>query len=249
MHLRSVMNSAHAFDHRSVAAESADLAPIVFVLDEDMSVRASLELLIRCQGWQPKTFGSVNDFSAQPRPLVPSCLLLSPPDPSSLDLQRQIARERPEMSIIITSSYGDIPTAVQAMKAGAVDVVAKPFRNGVLLDAIHQGIERSRLALERESEIRDLQDRYASVSPREREVMTLVVAGLLNKQIGGRLGISEITVKSHRGRVMRKMDAASLPALVHMAAALGIAGRQHDSGSPSELDRKRRILGVRARDW
>jgi|SRR5277367_3466610 len=218
------MNSAHAIKHQFGVAEKSGNIPIVFVVDEDVSVRASLEHLIRCEGWQPKTFESAWELLAQPQHLVPCCLILalSPPAWNNLELQRQIARERPEIPIIVISGYGDISTTVQAMKAGAVDLFVKPFSNGILLDAIYQGLERSRAALDCEIQIRGLQGRYASLSAREQQVMTLVVAGLLNKQVGGQLGISEITVKQHRGRVMRKMGARSLPALVNMAATLGL---------------------------
>ena len=230
------MSSAHAVGQQFGVAESSGNVPIVFVVDEDVSVRASLERLIRCEGWQPKTFESAWEFLTQPRLLVPCCLILavSPPAWNDLELQRQIALDRPEMPIIIISGYGDIPTMVRAMKAGAVDLLVKPLSNGVLLDAIRQSLERSRAALDREIEIRDLRSRYASLSARERQVMTLVVAGLLNKQVAGQLGISEITVKQHRGRVTRKMDAHSLPALVHMAATLGLPG-----GHPTSSTRGR----------
>jgi FixJ family two-component response regulator len=218
------MSSAHVVEHQFGVAENSGNIPIVFVLDEDVSVRASLGQLIRSEGWQPKTFEFSWEFLTQPRLLVPCCLILafSPPAWNDLELQRQIAQERPEVPIIVISGYGDISTMVQAMKAGAVDLLVKPLNNNVLLDAIHQGLERSRAALDREIGIRDLRSRYASLSARERQVMTLVVAGLLNKQVAGQLGISEITVKQHRGRVTRKMDAHSVPALVHMASTLGL---------------------------
>lgn len=198
--------------------------PIVFVVDDDISVRESLEHLIRCEGWTPETFASAKEFLARPRPLVPSCLLLDVnlPDLSGLDLQKRVAADRIDMPIIFITGYGDIPMTVQAMKAGAVEFLTKPFKDDVLLSAIGQAVERSRAALDNQDELRALRDRYSSLSRREREVMALVVSGLLNKQVGGELGISEITVKAHRGNVMRKMKAASLPNLVNMAARLNL---------------------------
>jgi FixJ family two-component response regulator len=199
--------------------------PIVFVVDDDISVRESLEHLIGCVGWAPETFASAQDFLARTRPpLVPSCLLLDVnlPDLNGLDLQKRIAADRIDMPIIFITGYGDIPMTVQAMKAGAVEFLTKPFKDDVLLSAIGQAIERSRAALDNQDELRALRDRYSSLSRREREVMALVVSGLLNKQVGGELGISEITVKAHRGQVMRKMKADSLPDLVRMSARLGL---------------------------
>jgi len=199
--------------------------PIVFVVDDDVSVRESLELLIRCEGWEPQTFASAPEFLAHPRTLVPSCLVLdiSLPGLNGLDLQKQVAVERSEMPIIFITGYGDVPKTVQAMKAGAVEFLTKPFSDDVLLSAIRQAVERSETALSLAAQMRTLRDRYASLSGREREVMALVVAGLLNKQVGSDLGISEITVKAHRGRVMQKMKADSLADLVNMAARLGLA--------------------------
>jgi FixJ family two-component response regulator len=199
--------------------------PIVFVVDDDVSVRESLELLIRCEGWEPQTFASAPEFLAHPRTLVPSCLVLdiSLPGLNGLDLQKQVAVERSEMPIIFITGYGDVPKTVQAMKAGAVEFLTKPFSDDVLLSAIRQAVERSETTLGQAAEMRTLRDRYASLSGREREVMALVVAGLLNKQVGSDLGISEITVKAHRGRMMQKMKADSLADLVIMAARLGLA--------------------------
>ena len=198
------------------------VTPIVFVVDDDVSVRESLELLIRCEGWQPTTFASAQEFLACPRALVPSCLVLdvSLPGLNGLDLQKRVAVERTDVPIIFITGYGDVPMTVQAMKAGAVEFLTKPFSDDALLSAIRAALERSRTAQSREAEMRVLQDRYASLSRRERQVMELVVSGLLNKQIGGELGISEITVKAHRGQVMQKMKADSLADLVRIAAKL-----------------------------
>jgi FixJ family two-component response regulator len=199
--------------------------PIVFIVDDDISVRESLELLIQTQGWQPETFASAGEFLDRPRALVPSCLILdlSLPGLDGLELQKRIAVERTDLPIIFITGYGDVPKTVQAMKAGAVEFLTKPFNDEVLLTAVRQALERSRLALSRDTEMQELRDRYASLTPRERQVMALVVSGLLNKQVGGELGISEITVKAHRGQVMQKMKADSLAALVRMAAKLHIA--------------------------
>jgi FixJ family two-component response regulator len=198
------------------------VTPIVFVVDDDVSVRESLELLIRCEGWQPTTFASAQEFLACPRALVPSCLVLdvSLPGLNGLELQKRVAVERTDMPIIVITGYGDVPMTVQAMKAGAVEFLTKPFSDDVLLTAIRTALERSRVALSLEAEMQVLRDRYASLSLRERQVMALVVSGLLNKQIGGELGISEITVKAHRGKVMQKMKAGSLADLVKMGAKL-----------------------------
>ena len=198
------------------------VTPIVFVVDDDVSVRESLELLIRCEGWQPETFASAQEFLDYPRVLVPNCLVLdvSLPGLTGLDLQRLVAGERTDMPIIFITGYGDVPMTVQAMKAGAVEFLTKPFNDDVLLSAIRAALERSRVALSLEAEMRVLRDRYASLSQRERQVMALVVSGLLNKQVAGELGISEITVKAHRGKVMQKMKADSLADLVKIAARL-----------------------------
>jgi len=199
--------------------------PIVFVVDDDLSVRESLELLISNAGWQPETFVSAQEFLSRPRTLAPNCLILDVnlPDLNGLDLQKRVAADRADMPIIFITGYGDVPMTVQAMKAGAVEFLTKPFGDDVLLTAVRNAIERSQAALDHEAVMQALRDRLASLSRREREVMALVVSGLLNKQIGGELGISEITVKAHRGQVMRKMKAGSLADLVTMSARLGIA--------------------------
>jgi FixJ family two-component response regulator len=196
--------------------------PTVFVVDDDVSVRESLELLIRCAGWQPETFASAEEFLSRPRVLAPSCLILdvSLPDLNGLEVQKVVAADRTDMPIIFITGYGDVPMTVRAMKAGAAEFLTKPFDDEVLLNAIRHAVERSQTALDHRAEMRVLQDRYASLSKREREVMGLVVSGLLNKQVGGELGISEITVKAHRGKVMQKMKADSLPDLVRIAEML-----------------------------
>jgi FixJ family two-component response regulator len=199
-----------------------DPIPVVFVVDDDASVRESLELLIRSAGLRLETFASAQEFLARPPIAVPSCLVLdvSLPGLNGLDLQARVAVHRPDMPIIFITGYGDVPMTVRAMKAGAAEFLTKPFRPDILLTAVRQAIERSRAALDREAEIRAIRDRYTSLTRRERQVMDLVVSGRLNKQVGGELGISEITVKAHRGKVMQKMQADSLPDLVNMAARL-----------------------------
>jgi FixJ family two-component response regulator len=208
-------------------------APIVFVVDDDISVRESLELLICCEGWQPETFSSAQEFLDRPRVLAPSCLLLdiSLPGINGLDLQKRVAVERPDMPIIFITGYGDIPTSVRAMKAGAVEFLTKPLSDESLLLAIRQALERSSLALRHETEMHELRACYESLTHRERQVMALVVSGLLNKQVGGELGISEITVKAHRGKMMQKMKADSLADLVRRAAKLRLA-RAPDPNNP-----------------
>ena len=198
--------------------------PTVFVVDDDVSVRESLESLIRWTGWQPETFASAQAFLSRPRARAPSCLVLDVglPDLNGLDLQTLVA-ERTDMPIIFITGCGDVPMTVRAMKAGAVEFLTKPFGDDALLSAIRDAIGRSSATLGREAELHALRDSYASLSGRERQVMALVVQGRLNKQVGGELGISENTVKAHRGRMMRKMHAGSLADLVNMAAKLGLA--------------------------
>ena len=196
--------------------------PIVFVVDDDISVRESLELLIHNAGWQPETFESAQEFLSCRRVPVPSCLVLDVglPGLNGLDLQKRVAVDRADMPIIFITGYGDVPTTVAAMKAGAVEFLTKPFKTDTLLSAIRHALERSRAAIDHEAEVTALRERYASLSRREQQVMALVVRGLLNKQVGFELGISEITVKAHRGKMMRKMAAGSLADLVTMAARL-----------------------------
>jgi FixJ family two-component response regulator len=203
-------------------------APVVFVVDDDVSVRESLESLLLTAGWRPETFTSAEEFLERTRTDGPSCLVLdlTLPDLNGLDLQERVV-DRTDMPVIFITGHADVPTSVQAMKAGAAEFLTKPFGDEVLLHAVEEALERSRVALAREAELRTLQSRHASLTAREREIMAFVVSGLLNKQIAARLGISEITVKAHRGRVMRKMQADSLAELVRAAATLSVAVVAH----------------------
>jgi FixJ family two-component response regulator len=217
------MNTASAsFFSESRSSLMSPDTPIVFVVDDDISVRESLEILICCAGWRSEVFATAKEFLARPRVFVPSCLVLdvSLPDLNGLDLQKRIATDRIDMPIIFITGHGDVPMTVRAMKEGAVDFLTKPFDDEVLLGAIRNSIARSNIALIQEVKVRALRAGYASLSTREREVMELVVSGMLNKHVGVKLGISEVTVKAHRGRMMQKMKAGSLADLVKMAGAL-----------------------------
>ena len=219
------MSASTAAGQSKVSTKAS--APVVFVIDDDISVRESLELLIGAEGWRAETFASAQQFLDRPRVLVPSCLVLdiSLPGLNGLDLQERVAWERTDMPIIFITGHGDVPMTVRAMKAGAVEFLTKPFSNEVLLRAIQHALEHSKAVLDQEAEMAELRERHASLTPREREVMALVVSGLLNKQVGGELAISEITVKAHRGQVMQKMKANSLADLVKMAGRLHFTER------------------------
>jgi FixJ family two-component response regulator len=216
------MNSARVVGHPVGASPITAATPLVFIVDDDISVRDSLELLIQNEGWRPETFASAQEFLNHPRASVPSCLLLdlSLPGLNGLELQKRVAADRTDLPIIFITGHGDVPKTVQAMKAGAVEFLTKPLNDEVLLTAVRQALERSRLALAQGAEMQELRNRYASLTPREQQVLALVVSGLLNKQVGGELGISEITVKAHRGQVMQKMKAGSVAHLVKMAERL-----------------------------
>ena len=199
--------------------------PTVVVVDDDISVRESLELLIENEGWQPALFESAQEFLARLPTLAPSCLILDVnlPDLSGLDIQQRISEEKSSTPIVFITGSGDIPTSVRAMKAGAAEFLTKPLDDGLVIQAIRDAVLRSQVNLKREGIQRQLEERLASLTKREREVMNLVVKGLMNKQVGFELDISEITVKAHRGRVMEKMHAATFVDLVNMGGRLGIS--------------------------
>jgi FixJ family two-component response regulator len=199
--------------------------PLVVVVDDDISVRESLELLIQNEGWEPRLFESAQEFLTRLPSVVPSCLILDVnlPDLSGLDLQQRISDEKSSIPIIFITGYGDIPTSVRAMKAGAAEFLTKPIDDQALLEAVREAILRSQANQKEEGAQRQLQERFASLTKREREVMSLVVTGLMNKQVGFELDISEITVKAHRGRVMEKMRANTFVDLVNIAGKLGIS--------------------------
>lgn len=217
-----MLNSNHTVSPGHGALPMTDVTPVVFVVDDDVSVRESLELMIRCAGWQPRLFESAQDFLAEPRARVPSCLVLdiNLPDLNGLDLQTSLADERYNMPIIFITGYGDIPRTVRALKAGAVEFLTKPFNDDELLTAMGDALEGSRAALEGEKALHSVLEAYKTLTPREQEIMAAVVSGRLNKLIAADLEISEITVKAHRGKVMRKMKARSLADLVKMAALI-----------------------------
>jgi FixJ family two-component response regulator len=216
-------NMACVLGQQCNARPNSDTVPIVFLITDDISERESLKTLVAREGWQFETFESAREFLARPRPPAPSCIILvSSPGLNCLEEQKELVRERSEVPIIVLSRCPDVPTTVQAIKAGAFDFFVKPFSDEDLLLGVRATLEHSRLALQRKMEFSDLRNCYASLTPREQQVMALVVSGLLNKQAGGELGISECTIKAHRGRVMRKMNANSLPHLVRMASALGL---------------------------
>jgi FixJ family two-component response regulator len=218
--LRSTQLHSLSFNPRTISRAT----PTVFVIEDDLQLRQSLELLIRAAGWQPETFAFGHEFLARPRTSVPCCLVLDVnlPDLSGLELQERIAAEHSELPLIFLTDRNDVRIAVQAMKNGAFEFLTRPFDGDVLLKAIGQAIRRSEVALGREGELQSLQANLGSLTPREREVLKLVASGLPNKVVGGELGISEITVKMHRGNVMRKMNACSFAHLVNMASRLRV---------------------------
>jgi FixJ family two-component response regulator len=219
------MNTISAMDvtHSHLARPSA--SPTVFVVNDDSSVRQSLALAVQDSGWRAETFASAQEFLARARTATPSCLLLDVvlPDLTGLEVQKRVAIERPEIAVVFITECRDVPTSVQAMKAGASEFLTKPVDDDVLISVVRQALEHSGRRVEQIAKVQSLRESYDSLTPRERQVMTLVASGLLNKQVGGELGISEVTVKVHRGQVMRKMKADSLAALVRMAGRLGLA--------------------------
>ena len=216
------MSSLSASGGTSKGAATPPATPVVFVVDDDVSVRESLEPLIRWAGWKPETFSSAQDFLSRRRDETPSCLVLDVelPDLNGLDLQERVAADRAALPIIFITGHGDIPMSVRAMKAGAAEFLTKPFERDVLLNVIRRAIECSREGLRQSSELKTLRERYVSLTPRERDVFAWVVSGLLNKQVGAELGMTEATVKAHRGKIMQKMKVDSLAALVRLAARL-----------------------------
>jgi formate hydrogenlyase transcriptional activator len=233
--------TANSHDHKLESSGTSLDLPIVFVVEHDVSARKFMEQIICCAGWRPETFALAQEFFDRPRPRVPNCLVvnISPRDLSGLELQKRVIVERTETPIIFITEHGDVPTSVQAMKAGAVEFLIKPFTDDALFNAIREAFKRSSIALGREAQLRSVRDSYASLSNRERQVMALVLSGLINKQIGAELGISEVTVKSHRGRVMQKMRADSVVDLVRMAMRLrserALAGAYQASSSHRHL--------------
>src|SRR3984957_11934011 len=218
------MRLIHATDRLAGLLAMPLTPPTVVVVDDDVSIRESLELLIQNEGWQPVLFESAHEFLERLPTVVPSCLILDVnlPDLSGLDIQQRISDEKSSTPIIFITGYGDIPTSVRAMKAGAAEFLTKPLDDVILIGAIRDAVLRSQANLKQEGAQRQLQERLASLSKREREVMNLVVKGLMNKQVAFELDISEITVKAHRGRVMEKMHAVTFVDLVNMAGRLGI---------------------------
>jgi FixJ family two-component response regulator len=229
------MGSTHLFSPALGASVMADVTPIVFAVDEDGAVRESLELLIRREGWRCEIFATAEEFLRRSPAGAPNCLVIdaSLPDNDILNLQKRVASQRPDTSIVFIAARMDVPTTVEAMKAGAIGIFMKPLTGNALVTSIQEALERSRVALAHEAETQVLRDCYASLTRREREVMALVAAGLLNKQVGGELGICEGTVKAHRGQMMLKMKADSLADLVRMAEKLGRTLTSKEDSAPS----------------